>query len=108
PGAGLAQDDGLAGEPVQIEGVERLADLPEDVVGRVHGRADRLGADRGEPGADALRRRSAGDAGDHAAAEAPAEARDLDSDGGERRGGGRAPPPGPSPAGRERTDGAPG
>ena len=96
----LAHDDAPAREPVEVEGMERLADLPHHVVRRVHGGADGLAADRGEAGADPFgRRRAAGDAGDDAGAEATAEARDFDGDGGEVRGGGRRPHPFPLPGG---------
>ena len=95
--ARLADDDAAAGELVEVEGVERLADVPEDVVGGVHGGADGLGADGGQPGSDALGGLRGGDPGDDAGAEAAAEARDFDGDGGQGLDGGAPITPALSP-----------
>ncbi len=60
--AGAADDDAAAGEAGEVEGVERLAQLPEDVVGDVHDVVDRALADRLEPPAQPRRARPDGDA----------------------------------------------
>ncbi len=63
----------VLGQRVQIEGVQRLAQLPHDVVRHVDQVVDRAQAHRAEPLGEPGRRRLHGESGDHAGAEARAE-----------------------------------
>ena len=71
-------------ERVEVEGVERLADVPEHVVRRVDGRGDRALADRGEARRHGGGRRADRHALDHARGVARAERGLGHDDGGAR------------------------
>ncbi len=63
----------VPGEGVEVEGVERLAQLPHDVVGHVDQVVDRAQADRAQPLGEPGRRRLHREPRDHPGAEARAE-----------------------------------
>src|SRR5262249_39340833 len=79
-GAGTPHDDRRVAHGRSVVGVQRLAELPEDVVRHVDDVADRSEPDRAQPRPEPRRRRPDRDAAEHARREPVAEVRRLDAD----------------------------